>query len=117
MNSIWKIWIDTGGTFTDCLAVDPQGALHRAKVLSTSAVRGRIAGSDGDAVRLATAWDLPSGFFRGFTFRVLGSDVARTVAGSDPATLRLDGPIPDDLAGAAFELRSPRRPRSSPPGW
>jgi 5-oxoprolinase (ATP-hydrolysing) len=103
----WRIWIDTGGTFTDCLAVDPQGTLHRAKVLSTSAVRGRIAGSEGAAVRLATAWDLPSGFFRGFAFRILGSDVARTVAGSDPATLRLDSPIPGDLAGAAFELRSP----------
>ena len=39
----WRIWIDTGGTFTDCLAVDPGGRLHRAKVLSTSALRGRIA--------------------------------------------------------------------------
>jgi 5-oxoprolinase (ATP-hydrolysing) len=107
VNSIWRIWIDTGGTFTDCLAVDPRGTLHRAKVLSTSAVRGRIAGSEGDAVRLATGWDLPPGFFRGFTFRVLGSDLTRTVAGSDPAILRLDGPIPGDLAGAAFELRSP----------
>ena len=107
MNNIWKIWIDTGGTFTDCLAVDPRGELHRAKVLSTSAVRGRIAGSEGDAVRLTTAWDLPPEFFRGFIFRVLGSDIARTVEGSDPAILRLDGPIPGDLAGAAFELRSP----------
>ena len=23
--SIWRIWVDTGGTFTDCLAVDPEG--------------------------------------------------------------------------------------------
>jgi 5-oxoprolinase (ATP-hydrolysing) len=108
VNNIWQIWIDTGGTFTDCLAVDPQGTLHRAKVLSTSAVRGRIAGPEGaDAVRLATSWDLPPGFFRGFAFRVLGSDLARTVEGSDPAILRLDGPIPGDLASAAFELRSP----------
>jgi len=106
-NLVWRIWIDTGGTFTDCLAVDPKGTLHRAKVLSTSAVRGRISASDGDAIRLATVWDLPSGFFRGFTFRVLGSDVARVVAGSDPAILLLDRAIPGDLAGAAFELRSP----------
>jgi 5-oxoprolinase (ATP-hydrolysing) len=109
----WQIWIDTGGTFTDCLAVDPEGRLHRAKVLSTSAVRGRTAGSAGqDAVRLATAWDLPPGFFRGFTFRLLGDDVERSVVDSDPSTLRLSGPLPplpsgDDLAGAAFELRSP----------
>jgi 5-oxoprolinase (ATP-hydrolysing) len=106
----WKIWIDTGGTFTDCLAVDPEGSLHRAKVLSTSAVRGRIAGSEGtSAVRLATAWDLPAGFFRGFAFRLLGRDVEGRVEDSDSSILRLSGalPVDDDLAGAPFELRSP----------
>ncbi len=106
----WKIWIDTGGTFTDCLAVDPEGALHRAKVLSTSAVRGRIAGSEGtSAVRLATPWDLPQGFFRGCAFRLLGRDVEGTVEDSGPATLHLSAPLPvgADLAGAPFELRSP----------
>ncbi|WP_424583706.1 hydantoinase/oxoprolinase N-terminal domain-containing protein, partial [Tunicatimonas sp.] len=30
----WKIWVDTGGTFTDCLAYNPSGVLHRVKVLS-----------------------------------------------------------------------------------
>ena len=105
----WRIWLDTGGTFTDCLAVDPEGNLHRAKVLSTSAVRGRIVEPMGErSFRLASPWDLPAGFFRGFTFRLLGSEVeARTVEESDAATLRLDGPLPGDLAGAAFELRSP----------
>src|ERR1700760_716013 len=76
----WQIWTDTGGTFTDCLAVDPEGNLHRAKVLSTSAVRGRIAGVDRDAVHLATDWNLPQGFFRGFTFRLLGRE-------SEPRTI------------------------------
>ncbi|HEY4589224.1 MAG TPA: hydantoinase/oxoprolinase N-terminal domain-containing protein [Thermoanaerobaculia bacterium] len=107
----WQIWIDTGGTFTDCLALDPEGNLHRAKVLSTSAVRGRIAGVDRDVVHLATAWDLPQGFFRGFTFRLLGKDSEpRIVEDSDSTILRLDGPIAGDLIdlqGAAFELRSP----------
>ena len=111
----WQIWIDTGGTFTDCLAVDPQGELHRAKVLSTSAVRGRLAGAAGvagvagkSAVRLATPWDLPNDFFRGFAFRLLGQEVGPgRVEHSDAAILHLDGPVPDDLAGAAFELRSP----------
>lgn len=110
MNKIsWQIWIDTGGTFTDCLALDPEGNLHRAKVLSTSAVRGRIAGPAGEnVIHLATDWDLPQGFFRGFTFRLLGRESEpRTVEDSSSTILRLDGPIPGDLAGAAFELRSP----------
>ena len=38
----WSIWIDTGGTFTDCLALDPAGDMHRAKVLSSGALRPLI---------------------------------------------------------------------------
>src|SRR5688500_15935722 len=38
----WQVWVDTGGTFTDCLAVDPAGRIRRAKVLSSGAVRGRV---------------------------------------------------------------------------
>ena len=32
----WDFWIDRGGTFTDIVARDPDGALHRAKLLSES---------------------------------------------------------------------------------
>ena len=38
----WKIWVDTGGTFTDCLAHSPQGNLHRVKVLSDGTLRGKL---------------------------------------------------------------------------
>ena len=31
----WQFWIDRGGTFTDCLALSPEGALRAAKVLSS----------------------------------------------------------------------------------
>ncbi|MDG1891721.1 MAG: hydantoinase B/oxoprolinase family protein [Verrucomicrobiota bacterium] len=39
----WQIWVDTGGTFTDCLARNPQGSLRRAKVLSSGRLRATIA--------------------------------------------------------------------------
>ena len=107
--SPWRIWIDTGGTFTDCLAVDPEGRLHRAKVLSTSAVRGRIAEPAGaDAVRLATGWRVPRDFFRGFTFILLETGESGAVTGFDPegSFLRLDRSVPGTV-GATFELRSP----------
>jgi 5-oxoprolinase (ATP-hydrolysing) len=111
VNSPWQIWIDTGGTFTDCLAVDPHGNLHRAKVLSTSAVRGRIAERAGaDRVRLAAGWTVPRGFFAGFTFTLLDSGWSTGALDYDPAErlLRLATPLDEDgLAGATFELRSP----------
>ena len=38
----WQFWIDVGGTFTDCLAVSPEGQEHLAKVLSSGATKGTI---------------------------------------------------------------------------
>jgi 5-oxoprolinase (ATP-hydrolysing) len=111
-NRTWRLWADTGGTFTDCLAVDPEGRLHRAKVLSTSALRGRIAEQVGPAaLRLETAWRVPGDFFRGFTFRRLPDEpTPRTATGWNPETgvLDLDGSLTGlDLAGSPCELRSP----------
>jgi 5-oxoprolinase (ATP-hydrolysing) len=38
----WEIWIDTGGTFTDCIALSPSRETIRSKVLSSSRLRGNI---------------------------------------------------------------------------
>lgn len=38
----WKIWVDTGGTFTDCIATSPAGIVSRFKVLSSGVLKGRI---------------------------------------------------------------------------
>jgi len=37
----WEFFVDTGGTFTDCFGKDPEGTIHRAKVLS----RGTLSAS------------------------------------------------------------------------
>ncbi|HEY2737416.1 MAG TPA: hydantoinase/oxoprolinase family protein, partial [Thermoanaerobaculia bacterium] len=108
--SPWRLWADTGGTFTDCLAVDPAGRLHRAKVLSTSALRSRVAERHGPAaLRLAAGWPVPAGFFNGYAFRVLGIEhPERTAIDWDPSSgvIHLDAPL-DVEAGATCELRSP----------
>jgi 5-oxoprolinase (ATP-hydrolysing) len=120
----WQVWIDTGGTFTDCLALDPAGVLHRAKVLSTSALRGLALGAggaggaegDGRFVRLASRWRVPRDFFRGFTLRLLESEDAPVlIAGSAEGggSLTLAAPLAGSVNGkgrpgeAAVELRSP----------
>jgi 5-oxoprolinase (ATP-hydrolysing) len=38
----WHIWIDTGGTFTDCVAIAPDATTRRAKVLSSGRLRFAI---------------------------------------------------------------------------
>ena len=42
METSWQFWIDVGGTFTDCIGVDPQGQRHFAKVLSSGQVHGLL---------------------------------------------------------------------------
>lgn len=39
---VWDVGVDSGGTFTDCIAVSDRGDIRRAKVLSTSALRARV---------------------------------------------------------------------------
>jgi 5-oxoprolinase (ATP-hydrolysing) len=98
----WRIWIDTGGTFTDALALDPEGRLHRAKVLSSGVLRARIADRDGLLqVRLDGEWSLPDGFFGGAELKQPGAHEAagvrvRTSAGP---VLELDEPGGDWAAG------------------
>src|SRR5262245_21424796 len=84
-DDIWHICIDTGGTFTDCLARDPQGNLHRAKVLSSGALRGRVVEQIGDRlIRVEQNWKACDDAVAGFGFRVLmtKSDRAGIIANS-----------------------------------
>lgn len=73
-------------------------------MLSTSALRGRIAERLGPAtLRIEAGWSVPDGFLEGFTFALLGG-AGRKVIRQTGALLELDGPVEE---GSAFELRSP----------
>jgi 5-oxoprolinase (ATP-hydrolysing) len=112
----WQIWIDTGGTFTDALGLDPEGELHRAKILSTGALRGTvIQRTDGARLRVAERWHAPADLVVGFRFRLLDrAHPDRTVRRYGPASasapasvLELSEPLPDDVPpGTAFEVIS-----------
>ncbi|MCH7572263.1 MAG: 5-oxoprolinase, partial [Planctomycetes bacterium] len=106
---LWNIWIDTGGTFTDCLACDPSGLLHRAKVLSTGAMRGRIIeGLRGSRLRVNINWEACDDFVRGFDFRVLGVDhqpLRVNHFDSKESIIELDGELANlDIAKRSFEV-------------
>jgi 5-oxoprolinase (ATP-hydrolysing) len=105
----WQIWIDTGGTFTDCLALDPAGTLRRAKVLSSSALRGVIRSVDApDVLTIGEEWGAAPGVVDGLKLRLLAMDSATRIRSYDPAagTVRLDGPLSGAEPGAAVEVRS-----------
>ena len=108
----WHIWIDTGGTFTDCLARDPDGTLHRAKVLSSSALRGYVVEQlDPQRRKVETSWSVPDDFIRGFTLRFLDLEVPplsveKYESANNLTTLRTALPI-SIPKNAAFEVGSP----------
>jgi 5-oxoprolinase (ATP-hydrolysing) len=106
----WQIWIDTGGTFTDCVAVDPEGRTRSCKVLSSGALRDRIERvDDAGRVYLRGANSLPSAFLAGFSLSLLGEDAELEIVDQDPQTgsLRLAaGDLSRLDVGRAVELQS-----------
>jgi 5-oxoprolinase (ATP-hydrolysing) len=103
MRSKWEIWIDTGGTFTDCIAQTPEGTIKRAKVLSNSCLRGQIiaAGENRGAYFFSKNWPNCGNIFSNYTIRLpqhpeLGP---RRVLSADMTsqTLQLDHPFPVQL--------------------
>lgn len=62
----WHIWVDTGGTFTDCLARNPEGRLRRAKVLSSGRLRAVVVRViDHNTLHLTVSAEIPDGFLDG----------------------------------------------------
>jgi len=62
----WQFWIDRGGTFTDIVAVSPEGAVSTAKVLSENPERYRDAATAGIRIALGLPLDgpIPPGLIR-----------------------------------------------------
>jgi 5-oxoprolinase (ATP-hydrolysing) len=110
----WLFSADTGGTFTDCIARSPDGRLLVEKVLSSSAVKGRIgAGSHPGEIIDPDRRGEPQDFYRGFEIVLIdgaGAPIeARRAARFDGARGALvpDAAFSAPLAAAAYELRSP----------
>ncbi|WP_448518828.1 hydantoinase B/oxoprolinase family protein [Rhodoflexus sp.] len=107
MSNHWHLWADTGGTFTDCVALSPQNEWHTCKVLSSGVLRGTVLQADGNIwqVRFPFSQDI----FEGYTLRLLPGGSAYAIAGSRlaegllfvQANLSETTPV---AAGTLFEL-------------
>lgn len=105
----WLIAADRGGTFTDCLGIDPQGRRHRRKLLSSGRLRGIVSGRTGAReLALTGGFEVADGFFAGWTLAVYppGSTVPAAtgpVAGSaeNGARIAADFDLPEE-AGSGW---------------
>ncbi len=107
-NNKWQIWIDTGGTFTDCIAIDPRGNTARTKVLSSSRLRGRLLERLGEGrYRLSENWRMAGdNLFVGYDFYLLGDQkpvACVTHFDRKAGTVTLDRPLECSLP-ADFEI-------------
>jgi 5-oxoprolinase (ATP-hydrolysing) len=80
----WKIWMDTGGTFTDCIAIDPNKKYKRLKVLSSGVIRGAITRQLSPcAFQLQIQWPLDKDIFKDFDIHLLGRGVKTKIQSID----------------------------------
>lgn len=69
--SPWKIWVDTGGTFTDCIAYTPKGEVRRLKVLSHGVLKGTVVGKLNEySLQIKIFWAVSQDIFHGFILRI-----------------------------------------------
>ncbi|MEQ8414637.1 MAG: hydantoinase B/oxoprolinase family protein [Imperialibacter sp.] len=101
MNKKWKIWVDTGGTFTDCLAETPEGEIKRVKVLSSSKLRGKaIEQVAENAFQVDTSFAVNKRILNDYKIKFLGQDLPdNSIASFDPNNFKftLTSPIPNKL--------------------
>jgi 5-oxoprolinase (ATP-hydrolysing) len=109
----WKFWIDVGGTFTDVVAVRPDGKLLAHKILSSGRIKGRVTTAvAGDRFTDPQRSHDPQRLYDGFILILLsldGRENARAgVASFDAAsgTFILNNPLNGLAAGMNYELIS-----------
>ena len=76
--SSWQIFVDTGGTFTDCLALDSSANLYRQKVLSSSRIRASLREQpDHTTLIIDEDWRAPRADLTGFSVFAGGKIVGK----------------------------------------
>ena len=77
MPNSFSIAIDTGGTFTDCIAIDLNGKIKTCKVLSNSTLRGLIvAWIDEKTFKIQHNWQIERDILTGYEFNILSGPLS-----------------------------------------
>lgn len=108
----FQLFVDTGGTFTDCIGIDETGKEYRRKVLSSSSLRGTIKNVISEnRFEISESWNLQRDILGGFSFRLLGSEYTGLKIENyhfENKILQLNQPVlnADILSGQNFEITS-----------
>ena len=105
----WQIWIDTGGTFTDCIARTPAGEIQRLKVLSSGVLRGKMVKRIHDhTVQVELMWPVEHDLFRDFEFRFVGKLFSSKIERVDLVKnqIHLQSPLHKTFKEATIEITS-----------
>ena len=86
-HSTFLIAIDTGGTFTDCIAVDNADKIYTCKVLSNSSLRGKIEQwIDEMTFIIKHNWHVEKDIFINYEFKILNTPLNKFAIKSDDIT-------------------------------
>lgn len=107
----WQVWIDTGGTFTDCLSINPTGNFKRLKVLSNSALRGKVIRQISPTeIQIELYWPIQADIFQNFSIRFLeGKKISqRKIDSVDlvKSIVKLDRSVSKISSGTTVEISS-----------
>lgn len=108
----YEIYVDTGGTFTDCLGKDTEGNWTRRKVLSNGSLRGVVESwIDQKTLVIRENWGLEQDIIRGYQFQLLKHKHEVSFIQCfdlDQNILRLTRELPRSLCkeNISFEIRS-----------
>lgn len=84
MSQYWQISVDTGGTFTDCIAIDPAGKKTLIKVLSSGMLGGRLENIlSSSKVALSLPIDFAEGLFTDYKLLIPSLDWQSVVSFND----------------------------------
>jgi 5-oxoprolinase (ATP-hydrolysing) len=111
-SAFYLFFIDTGGTFTDCIVKKPDGNTLRRKILSSSALRGvAIIEPDNEWIKISPDEHLCDDFFKGYQFLLLNDpEKCFTITGysSERSAITLKESVKELPKGEfACEIQSP----------
>ena len=107
MTKSFQISIDTGGTFTDCIATDNYGTEYRTKILSNSTIRGEaIKLISGNKLKVKQSWFLKRDILRDYLFLILGQSFTSKVRAFDVenSILEIEDFLPEIFNNQAFSF-------------